>query len=268
MLDSLSPQNLDIISGLAIRGGTALALLVMGWIVSKWSYRLGLEALRRGRVEETLARFFASLAQYGILAFAVIASLDKAGVETTSLAAMIAAAGLAIGLALQGSLGNFASGVLLLLFRPFAIGDRITTAGHKGKVEDIGLFATVISTPAREHIIIPNGSITGDSIVNHTASGKMRSTLRIGVAYGADVDRVCELLVEVARSVDYVLPEPAPIAGFADMSASSLDFVVHCWSESATAIVMQHFVRRAIYNRLNEEGIEIPFDQLVVHRAD
>ncbi len=267
MFDVLSPERLTHLSELAIRVGTVLAIFILGWLASKWVHRLVLGAFRRGKVEEALARFFASIAQYALLVFAVIASLDKAGVETTSLAAAIAAAGLAVGLALQGSLGNLASGVLLLLFRPFSIGDKISTSGHRGKVEDIGLFATVLSTPAIERIIIPNGSITRDSIINHTASGKIRSTITVGVAYGVDIDRVCKVLAEAALSAKFVLAEPAPIAGFADMAASSLNFVVFCWSESDVDVPMQHYVRRAIYNRLNEEGIEIPFDQLVVHKG-
>lgn len=268
MLDSLSPENLVMLKAIAASAATALVIFIVGWIASKWGSSLVLKALRRSQMDEALARFFASIAQYAILAFAVIAALDKAGVETTSLAAVIAAAGLAVGLALQGSLGNFASGVLLLFFRPFTIGDRISSAGHTGKVEDIGLFATTLSTPANERIIIPNASVTGDSIVNHTASGKIRSTIGAGVAYGADIDQVCELLKEAALSVDLVLKDQPPVVGFADMAASSLNFVVHCWSEPANAVPMQHFVRRAIYNHLNEAGIEIPFDQLVVHKAE
>ncbi len=268
MFDSLSPESLTRLSEIATKAGIVLAIFIFGWVASKWGHRLVLKALRRAKVEETLARFFASLAQYAILAFALIASLDKAGVETTSLAAVVAAAGLAVGLALQGSLGNLASGVLLLFFRPFSIGDKISTAGHKGEVEDIGLFATILSTPAKQRIIIPNGSITRDSIVNHTSAGKIRSTISIGVAYGSDIDHVCKVLAEAALSAKFVLAEPAPIAGFLDMAASSLNFVVFCWSDSAVEVPMQHYVRRAIYNRLNEEGIEIPFDQLVVHKAE
>ena len=268
MLDALSPESLARLSEMATKAGLVLAIFILGWIASKWGHRLVLGALRRGKAEETLARFFASMAQYAILAFAAIASLDKAGVETTSLAAAVAAAGLAVGLALQGSLGNLASGVLLLFFRPFSIGDKISAAGHKGDVEDIGLFATTLSTPASERIIIPNASVTGGSIINHTVAGKMRSTITVGVAYGADIDHVCKILAEAALSAKYVIAEPAPIAGFVDMAASSLSFVVFCWSESGAAVPMQHYVRRAIYNRLHEEGIEIPFDQLVVHRAE
>lgn len=257
-------QMIDILT----KAGIVVAVFVVGWIVSKWCQALVLRAVRKAGVDEALARFFASMAQYAVLIMTVTAALGKAGVETTSIAAVIAAAGLAVGLALQGSLGNFASGVLLLIFRPFTIGDRVTAAGYTGKVEDIGLFATTLSTPANERIILPNGTVTNDAITNHTASGKIRATIGIGVAYGADIDEVCKLLLESAQAADLVLEEPAPGAAFLDMAASSLNFGVNCWAEPSDLVPMQHNMRREIYNRLNAAGIEIPFDQVVVHRAN
>lgn len=267
-LDFLTEAQIARMTSIGIQVATALAIFVVGWIGSKWAYSLALKSFRKAKVEEALTRFFASMIQYAVLAFAVIAALSKAGIETTSLAAVIAAAGLAVGLALQGSLSNFASGVLLLIFRPFSIGDRVTTAGHTGKVEDIGLFATTMSTPANERIIIPNASVTSDSIVNHTATGAIRATIDAGVAYGADIGEVMEVLLKAAQSAEHVLTDPGPAVAFVEMAASSLNFGVHCWSEPANYTAMQHNVRRAIYEHLNGAGIEIPFDQLVVHKAD
>ncbi|MEM8930750.1 MAG: mechanosensitive ion channel domain-containing protein [Acidobacteriota bacterium] len=267
-LSFLSEEQLALLTSLGVRIATALGIFIVGWIGSKWISAIALRGFRKTKLDEALARFLGSMVQWAVLAFAVIAALDKAGVETTSLAAVIAAAGLAVGLALQGSLGNFASGVLLLVFRPFTLADRITAAGHNGKVEDIGLFATTLSTPANERIIIPNASVTGDSIINHTASGKIRSTIDAGVAYGADIDQVCEVLVRAATSADLVLDDPPPASAFVEMAASSLNFAVHCWSEPGDAVDMRHNVRRAIYNHLNDAGIEIPFDQLVLHKAE
>ncbi|MEM6794730.1 MAG: mechanosensitive ion channel domain-containing protein [Acidobacteriota bacterium] len=263
-----SPDQIEMVVGWATNIGIALGIFVLGWLISKWGYSLTLKALRKGRLDEALSRFFASMVQWGLLAFAVIASLDKAGVETTSVAAVLAAAGLAVGLALQGSLGNFASGVLLLVFRPFTIGDRVTAAGYTGKVEDIGLFATTLSTPANERIILPNTTVTGDAIINHTASGKIRISIDAGVAYGADIDQVCAILLEAANESDLVLEDPGPGTAFVEMAASSLNFKVHCWAEPANGVAMQHQVRTAIYNKLNAAGVEIPFDQLVVHKAE
>lgn len=245
---------------------TSIAVFVFGWILSKWGYALVLKALRTSRLDEALARFFASLAQWAILAFSVVAALERAGVETTSLVAIVAAGGLAIGLALQGTLGNFASGVLLLVFRPFTIGDRVTVAGHGGKVEDIGLFSTTFATPAKERIVLPNSAVTSGVIVNHTASGKIRASIDTSVAYGADIDHVCGLLLAAANECDLVLDDPAPRTGLVEMAASSLNFKVNCWAEPANNIAMQIQVRTAIYNKLNAANVEIPFNQLVVHR--
>ena len=264
---TLSESQLVLLNTIGLKVALALGIFIVGWLVSKWAAALALRAFRTSQLDEALSRFFSAMVRYAVLAFAVIAALEKVGVETTSLAAVVAAAGLAVGLALQGSLGNFASGVLLLVFRPFDLGDRVTAAGHTGKVVDIGLFATTLSTPANERIILPNATVTGDSIINHTASGKIRCTIDAGVAYGADIDQVCDLLVKAAESCDLVLDEPGPASAFTEMAASSLNFVVHCWAEPANAVAMQHQVRRAIYNHLNEANIDIPFDQVVVHKA-
>ena len=164
-------------------------------------------------------------------------------------------------------MSHFASGVLLLLFRPFTIGDRVTAAGETGKVEDVGLFATTLSTPANERIILPNSMVTGDTITNQTASGQIRSSIDAGVAYGADIEEVCKVLLAAAESCDLVLDDPGPGVAFVEMAASSLNFKVHCWARPGDNVDMQHQVRTAIYDKLNEAGIEIPFDQLVVHKA-
>lgn len=263
----LSPEQLEKLVAVLTRAGIALAIFIIGWMASKWARSLVLRAVRKGGMDEALSRFFASLAQYAVLAFAFITALGTAGIETTSLAALIAAAGLAVGLALQGTLGNFASGVLLLFFRYFTIGDRITVAGNTGKVEDLGLFATTLSTPANERVIIPNGEVFDSPIINHTASGLIRASIGAGVAYGADIDHVCEVLLKAAEAAELVLDDPEPAAAFTEMAASSINFVVHCWAEPQNFVAMQHNVRREIYNHLVAANIEIPFDQLVVHRA-
>lgn len=260
-------EDFPLVLEWGLKLGTALVIFFFGWIFSKWAYALILRALRQTHLDEALARFLSSVAQWLVLAVAVIASLAEVGVETTSLAAVLGATGVAIGLALQGSLSHFASGVLLLVFRPFTLGDRVTAAGMSGKVEDIGLFATTLSTPANERIILPNAMVTGDAITNHTASGEIRSTIEVGVAYGSDIAEVCKLLLEVATSCDLVLEEPGPSVAFVEMAASSLNFRLFCWAEPASNFAMQHQVRAAVYDRLNEAGIEIPFDQLVVHKA-
>ena len=153
----------------------AFLIFVVGWTASKWANSLALRAFERRKLDPAMSRFLASLVQYGVLAAAVIAALDRTGVPSTSFVPILGSAGLAIGLALQGSLGNFASGVMILLFRPFTLNDAVSVAGHTGRVEEIGLFATTLITPDNETIIVPNAQVTGGSIVNLTALGRRRS---------------------------------------------------------------------------------------------
>ena len=245
----------------------ASIILGLGWLASKWAHLIILSASRGRQLDEALSRFVASITQYAILAAAAIAALGAVGIETTSLIAIFASAGLAIGLALQGSLGNFASGVMILFFRPFDLGDLINAGGHEGFVKDIGLFATTICTPGNSKIIIPNAAITSGSIINHTVEGTRRGTIEVGVAYGSDVGAVIEVLAASAKGADCVLADPAPAVALVGLGASSVDFAVHCWSSSDEHLDMLHNVRRAVYDGLNEAGIDIPFNQIVVHKA-
>lgn len=261
------PEPLQPYSGLIVGAATALVIFVLGWIAAKWVYLICLRAARRSSMDEALGRFLSSLAQYAVLAFAVIAALSQVGVQTTSLVALLGAAGLAVGLALQGNLGNFASGVMLLLFRPFTIDDKINAAGKDGKVTEIGLFATTLHTPSNQKIIIPNGAITSEAIVNYTTEGTLRGAIGVGVAYGTDLDRAIEVMIEACKRVATVLEDPPPSVVFTGFGASSLDLEVRPWATSDDYLGMLHDVRLALYNALNEAGIEIPFDQIVVHNA-
>ena len=247
-------------------GGVALALLIftIGWLISRTAHRLVLKAIPVKRFDQALAGFLANVVRYAVLAAAVIAALDTVGVKTTSFAAILASAGVAIGLALQGSLSNFASGVLILILRPFDIGQYVTVSGQSGTVTDIGLFATTLTGLGNEQIIIPNAQITSDVIVNFTAQANRRGSVKVGVAYGSDVKRVEEVLLRAAGRVDLVLKEPAPFVRFTNLGASSLDFEVFAWAAREDWGLMVHELRRAVYEELGAEGIEIPFNQVVV----
>ncbi len=266
-MSELFPESLQPYEGLIVGAATALAMFVLGWIASKWVYALCLRASRKSKMDEALARFLSAMAQYAVLAFALIAALSKVGVQTTSLVALLGAAGLAVGLALQGNLGNFASGVMLLFFRPFTLEDKVRIAGEDGQVKNIGLFATTMRTPRNEEKIVPNSSITSDVIVNYTSQGNLRGGIAVGVAYGTDVARAMQVMIDACRSVETVLSDPAPSVNFSGFGASSLDFEVRPWSETSDYLGMLHDVRIALYDALNAAEIEIPFDQIVVHRA-
>ena len=246
---------------------TALLIFVVGWLISKWAHSGVTRLLRKRKLDESLTRFLGALVQYMVLAAAVIAALGRVGVETTSLVALLGTAGLAIGLALQGNLSHFASGVMLLGFRPFTVGDYVEAGGKAGIVDEIGLFATTIITFDNHRITVPNGSITGGPITNFTILGKRKATISVGVAYGSDIDRTQKLLLEAASASELILEDPAPVAVFTNFGASSLDFNVSVWAKNDDFFEAKHVTRKAIYDQLNAAGIEIPFNQIVVHQA-
>jgi small conductance mechanosensitive channel len=253
--------------GLSMGFGTvkALFILALGWLFSKSAHRMVMAAT--SRYDQAVAGFIASMARYTVLATAMIAALGAVGVETTSVVAIFASAGLAVGLALQGSLANFASGVMVLIFRPFELGDVVSAGGSTGVVTDIGLFATTLTTPDNHIEIIPNAAVTGGTIVNYTRNGTRRGGIDFGVAYGADLKVVQAAAEKAVASCDLVLEDPAVSVVFTEMAASSLNFTVLAWANCDTYLAMLDQVRRALYDELNAQGIEIPFDQLVVHQA-
>ncbi|MFT6232109.1 MAG: small conductance mechanosensitive channel [Myxococcota bacterium] len=253
---------------LALSGLLGIVVLIVGWIVSKWVASAVRKGAVRAKVTPELANFLGSIARYVVLAATVISALERVGVQTTSLIAVFASAGLAIGLALQGSLANFAAGVMILFFRPFKLGDKITAGGHTGDVAEIGLFATTFDTLNVEKIIIPNSAITGGPIVNITTMGVIRGTVSVGVAYGESIHRSLEVIQKAAASAECVKQDPAPATAFTNFGASSLDIDVHCFCDAADYLTMLHNVRVAVYDALNAEGIEIPFNQIVVHQAE
>jgi len=265
-MTNILPEFLQPYGELIFGCGYAIAILAVAWIASKWANSTMLKLFRRRKVDESLGRFVASLLQYTVLAFGVIAALNKVGVETTSVVAIFATAGLAVGLALQGSLSNFASGVLLLLFRPLNVGDTVTAGGHFGNVEEIGLFATTMTSLENEKIIIPNSAITGGSIVNHTCRGTRRGSVEIGVAYGTDLKVAMAALERAIKKAALVINEPAPSVAFVGFGGSSVDFEARGWCQAENYLDMLHNIRVAVYDELNAANIEIPFPQMVVHK--
>ncbi len=267
LTSAVLPAPLDAYEPMILGALKAFAILVLGWIVAKWISAAALRAFRKRKIDEAVARFLGALVQYSVLAAAVIAALGTVGIETTSLVAILGSAALAVGLALQGSLSNFAAGVMVLLFRPFVIGDVVTVGGHTGTVDDIGLFATILVTPDNHRIVIPNAQVTGGSIVNLTVLGTRRGDIDIGVAYGTDPNKVIDILTAAADGVDGCLSDPAPAALLMDFGASAINFRLRAWSKSSEFGGVMAQARIAVYEALNAAGIEIPFDQIVVHNA-
>lgn len=247
----------------------AIVILTAGWIASKMGARTILRICERATVDTALSRFFSAGTRYLVLAATVISALGAVGIETTSVVAVMASAGFAVGLALQGSLSSFAAGVMILFFRPFQLGDVVTVAGETGAVEDIGLFATTLHTPDARKIILPNASITAGNIVNHSALGLRVGSIAWGIAYGEDLDLAQRVVSEAVAALPIVASDQGDVAQvFTDMAASSLNFDCRYPVQAADFIASQGQVRRAIHDALVAANIDIPFDQVVVHRAN
>ena len=212
-----------------------------------------------------LIEFIGSIAKAALLLFVIIASLDMLGVNTTSLIAMLGAAGLAVGLALQGSLQNFASGVLLIIFRPFKIGDFVEAGGTVGTVEKITIFNTIVLSPDNREIIVPNGAIYGGTITNFSARDSRRIDMVFGIGYGDDIKKAKDILMQAMASDSRVLKDPAPVVALAELADSSVNFVVRPWVKGADYWDVKFDLTEHIKMAFDEKGISIPFPQMDVH---
>lgn len=243
----------------------ALFLLIGGRMVAGWvgkSIRLVLESRK---FDVTLTKFFSAVARTMVLLAAILGVLGMFGVETTSFAAVIGAAGLAVGLAFQGTLGSFASGVLLLTFRPFSVGDYVELAGTSGTVDEIELFTTTLLTPDNKKIIIPNSSVTGATIINYNAMPTRRVDVGVGTDYGADLDRTRKVLEAVVAGIDKRLPDPDSAVFLKELGDSSINWQIRVWADSADYWDVHQSIVRDVKTALDAEGIGIPFPQMDVH---
>ncbi len=235
----------------------AIIILTLGWIVSKWVNRLARAAFKVKKIDPAVSGFLAALLQYTVIAAAVLSALGTVGIQTTSLVAVFASAGFAVGAALQGSLASFASGVMILIFRPFDLEHKITADGFTGVVKEIGLFATTLLTVDNETVLIPNSAVTKGSIVNYTAQGTLRGTVAVTVAWATDLPRVTEILLAAARKNALVLAEPAPAVVVSNV-AKSLDLGLCVWAKATDLTAALHAVRTAVHDDLVAAGIEVP----------
>jgi small conductance mechanosensitive channel len=252
--------------GLRIVG--AVLILVIGRIIAGILGRLVERMMIRGKVDVSLRGFFVSLVKIMVLAFAVVASLAKFGVETTSFVALLGAAGFAIGFALQGSLGNFASGVMILIFKPIKVGDLVEIAGYLGVVDEIGLFVTIINTPDNQRVIVPNGKITSEVINNVNGNGTRRVDLQAGISYSDDIDKAKAICLEVMRRHESVLQDPAPFVGVSKMDDSSVNLAVRPWCHGDDYWTVFFDITQAVKEAFDAAGITIPFPQHDVHMID
>jgi len=254
-----------LITTWALRVVGVVLFLVVAWIVAGWTGRRTRRSMERARLDPALAGFFAPAVRWLIILAALIAALGIFGVQTTSFAAVLGAAGLAVGLAFQGSLSNFAAGVLLLVFRPFRIGDVINAAGMVGKVEGIGLFTTNLDTFDNRRLIVPNKAVFDGTIENITFHGTRRVDVEVGVEYGAPIDRTREVLEKVLAGAEGRIDEPESAVVLVGLGAHSVNWVLRIWCRADDFWAVKERVTRAVKLALDEAGIGIPFPQLDVH---
>ena len=219
-------------------------------------------------MDEILVNFVASIIKTILLLFVVIAALDQLGVDTTSLIALLGAAGLAIGLALQGSLQNFAAGVMLIIFRPFKSGDFVEVAGTAGVVETISIFSSTLRTGDNREVIIPNGSIYGGTITNYSARATRRVDMVFGIGYDDDIKKAKQLMEQVVTADERVLAEPAPVIAVSELADSSVNFVVRPWVNTPDYWAVLWDLTEEIKLKFDAEGISIPYPQMDVHHPE
>jgi small conductance mechanosensitive channel len=258
-------QGIDLATKLGLGLITAAVVLVIGRWIAKGLTRLVRRSLRRYEVDVTLERFASNLVYALLMTIVAIAAINQLGVQTTSLVAVVGAAGLAVGLALQGSLANFAAGVLIVLFRPYQAGDMIEAAGESGVVQEVQIFTTIINTLDNKKVIIPNSQIMGGSITNYTANELRRVDLVAGVSYEDDLDKVKAALQDVVAADKRVVADPAPTIAVSEMADSSVNFVVRPWVTPDDYWDVYFDLTEAIKKRFDQEGISIPFPQRDVH---
>jgi small conductance mechanosensitive channel len=243
----------------------ALVIFVVGQWVAKAIGRTVKRVMVRRGVDPTLMNFTASLVHYAALAVVVIAALNQLGVQTASLIAFLGAAGLAIGLALQGSLSNFAAGVLMIIFRPFSVGDFIEGGGTLGVVEDIQLFTTTIITPENATVIVPNAKLGGDNITNFTAKPHRRVEALVGISYHDSIDQARQVILAALAQDERILADPAPVVSVVNLADSSVNLQVWAWAKTPDFLAVRLTLPEIMKKCLDAEGITIPFPQQEVH---
>lgn len=265
VLDRLIDWGID--AGKNIIG--AILIFIIGRFIIKQINRLVSKILKKRKLEVSVETFLKSLLSILlnlVLAFAII---SKLGIETTSIAALLASAGVAVGMALSGNLSNFAGGLIILVFKPFKVGDYIDTetADVSGTVKEIQIFHTVLATLDNKIIYVPNGVLSSSAITNYSKQNMRRAEWIIGIEYGEDVDKVKGVLEELIEADTRILKDPAPLVALKALSASSVDIVVRAWAKSEDYWSVYFDMNKKIYDTFNRKGIGFPFPQLTVHQA-
>lgn len=266
-LDSFMDQAIS----LGVNAGKSILLAILIFVVGRYVIRLInkliANMLERRRVEPTIQSFLKSFTNILLTILLVITVISALGVNTTSFAALLASAGVAIGMALSGNLQNLAGGIILLLFKPYKIGDYIEAQGVNGVVQEIQIFHTIILTVDNKQIYIPNGALSSGSITNYSAKELRRVDWTVGVEYGTDVEKVRAALMKLIDADNRILKDPAPFIALRELASSSVDFTVRGWVKSADYWGVFFDMNKQIYEEFNRQGISFPFPQIQVHQS-
>tara|TARA_B100000029_G_scaffold376529_1_gene371108 strand:+ start:393 stop:1220 length:828 start_codon:yes stop_codon:yes gene_type:complete len=256
---------IEIGSSVGISLMLALAILIIGRQFVKLILRLVVVALEKSKVEDTVRIFVTNLLNTLLMILVFIAAINQLGIETTSIIAVLGAAGLAIGLALQGSLANFAAGILIVIYRPYKVGDYIEAGNHAGTVNDIQIFSTVLKTPDNKIVVVPNGSIMDGSIVNYSDQDTRRIDLIISCGYEDDIDKVKSVLEDILKKEKRILKDPNPQIAVTELADSSVNFIFRPWVKRENYLPVYYALLEEVKKRFDKEGISIPYPQSDVH---
>ncbi len=264
-MENVADKVYEILTVYGLKIIAAIAIFIIGRWVAKAVKRLVERLMKKGGVDGTLIKFVGNMAYIALLAFVVIGALNQLGIQTTSFIAILGAAGLAIGLALQGALANFAAGFLLIIFRPFKVGDIIEGAGVSGVVEEIQIFTTQLKTPDNKTVIIPNAKLTDDNIINWTSKGIRRVDMTMGIGYDDDIDKARKIMADIIAEDDRVLENPGTTIAVAELADSSVNFTVRPWVKVEHYWDVYFDLTEKIKKAFDAQGVSIPYPQQDVH---
>ena len=263
-------DGLNYLIGLAAVWGLkilfAIAIFVIGKWIAKWLTNVSKKLMSKANVDETLTSFIGSLVYILLMVFVILAALSKLGINTTSFIAILGAAGLAVGLALQGTLANIGAAVLIIIFKPFKVGDFVEAGGAVGTVEEINMFSTIFKTGDNKVVIVPNSAVIGGKITNYSAKETRRVDWVFGIGYEDDLKLAKNVLEDIISKDERVLKEPAPLVAVSELADSSVNFTVRAWVKSADYWGVYFDVMEKVKLTFDEKGISIPYPQLDVHQ--
>jgi small conductance mechanosensitive channel len=264
-LSKLSTKVYELLTIYGLKVVAAIVIFIVGRWVAKAVSNFIKKIMTKSKADETLVSFVGNLSYVALLAFVIIAALNQLGIHTASFIAVLAAAGLAVGLALQGSLSNFAAGVLMIIFKPFKVGDYIEGGGTAGTVEEIQIFTTQLKSPDNKTIIVPNAKMLGDNITNFTVKGTRRVELVFGIGYDDDIDKARQVIEDIITQDVRVMKEPAPEVVVAELANSSVNLKVRVWTTADDYWGFYFDTTETVKKQFDAEGISIPFPQRDIH---